>query len=64
MQSHGTVATHAGQNMGGCSYKVSQRSRWKVPTCKQETASTFKIPIQLISAGLWFIPVSNAKFPN
>lgn len=64
MKSHGTVATHAGQTMGGFSYKVSQWSRWKVPTCKHETASPLKISIQLISVGLWFIPVSNAKFPN
>lgn len=58
------MATHAGQNMDGFFYKVSQQSRWKVPMCKQETASAFKITIQLISVGLWFITVSNAKFPN
>lgn len=52
------------KTMDGFFYKVSQQSRCKVPTCKQETAFTFKITIQLISVGLWFITVSNAKFPN
>lgn len=32
--------------------------------CKQETAFIFKIPIYLISVGLWFITLSNAKFLN
>lgn len=36
IQSYGAVATHAGQNTGGCSYKVSQQSRWKVPMCNKK----------------------------
>lgn len=44
------MAIHAGQKLDGFSYKVSQQSRWKVPTYKQETAFTFKLSLQLCVA--------------
>lgn len=48
IQSRGAVAT--------------QQSRWKVPMCKQETASTFKISIHLISVGFGSHQVQTPSF--
>lgn len=48
IQSRGAVAT--------------QQSRWKVPMCKQETASTFKISIHLISVGFGSYQVQTPSF--
>lgn len=46
---NGTMATNAGQNMDGSSYKLSQQPRWNVTMCKQKIASICKTSIQSIS---------------
>lgn len=45
------MATNAGQNMDGSSYKLSQQPRWNVTMCKQKIASICKTSIQSISGG-------------
>lgn len=59
------MATHTVQNKDAFFCKVSQPlGQKKVPKSKQETVSTFKVSIQLVWVGVWFSPISNAKFSN